>query len=144
VGRLLAALRTEPNVELAVLFGSVARGTALGGASDVDLLVGLRQSEPGALEALRLRLVAQTHFDVELVPLPTAEGNPQLLYEILRDGRPLVDRADAWPSLQARRGLTQVEAENEGRALRKEAHEAVGYFQRLAAARVSQPRLAGR
>src|SRR6185312_14956473 len=44
IGKLRAALRTEPNVSLAVLFGSVARGDD-DEQSDVDLLVGLR--DPG-------------------------------------------------------------------------------------------------
>src|SRR6202035_4822204 len=44
ISRLRAALRTEPNVSLAVLFGSVARGDD-NKESDVDLLVGLR--DPG-------------------------------------------------------------------------------------------------
>jgi Polymerase beta, Nucleotidyltransferase len=41
LGRLRAALRTEPNVSMAVLFGSVARGES-DILSDVDLLIALR------------------------------------------------------------------------------------------------------
>ncbi len=144
MSRLLSALRTEPNVELAVLFGSVARGVGVNDASDVDLLVALRNSTPGSLEALRSRMAAQVQSDVELVPLTAALRDSHLLSEILRDGRPLVDRADAWSSLQARGAPTQMDAEQAGRALRKEASEAIGYFQRLAAARALQPHAAGR
>jgi predicted nucleotidyltransferase len=137
VGQLLAALRTEPNVELAVLFGSVARGTDVTDVSDLDLLIGLRRPFPGALEALRQRVDRHLQSDVQLVPLQTATRDPQLLAEVLRDGRPLVDRADAWPRLQAQREQTQAQADLASRALREESHAAVGYFQRLAAERVT-------
>jgi predicted nucleotidyltransferase len=135
VGELLAVLRTEPNVELAVLFGSVARGTDVKDISDVDLLVELRRPSPGALEALRHRLAEGLRPDVELVPLRAALHDPQLLAEVLRDGRPLVDREHVWPGLQAQQGRTQAQADRAGRELHKEAHAAIGYFQRLAAER---------
>jgi predicted nucleotidyltransferase len=135
VSQLLAILRTEPNVELAVLFGSVARGSDVEDASDVDLLVELRRPFPGALEALRHRLAERLQPAVELVPLRVAVRDPHLLAEVLRDGRPLVDRGHLWPKLQAQRGETQAHADRAGRRLHKEAHAAVGYFQRLAAER---------
>lgn len=135
ISQLLAALRTEPNIELAVLFGSVARGTDVSDVSDVDLLVELRHSTPGALEALRLRMGEGLRPDVQLVPVRAARRDPHLLAEVLRDGRPLVDRGKAWPLLQAEREQTQVQADSAGRELREEARGAVGYFQRLAAER---------
>jgi predicted nucleotidyltransferase len=137
VRRLLAVLRTEPNVELAVLFGSVARGADVEDASDVDLLVELRRPSPGALEELRGRLDKRLRSDVQLVPLQAALRNPRLLSEVLRDGRPLVDRGYVWTRLQAERERTQVQADRAGRKLREEARAAVGYFQRLAAERTS-------
>lgn len=133
VSQLLAALRTEPNVELGVLFGSVARGAEVTGVSDIDLLVGLRRPSPGALEALRARLEERLQARVELVPLKAALREPGLLSDILRDGRPLVDRAGTWPALQAQRRETQVRADRAARELHEEARAAVGYFQRLAA-----------
>src|SRR5438876_9713205 len=45
--RLLDALRTQPNVRLAVLFGSVARGEE-SADSDLDLAVELRRDGVGA------------------------------------------------------------------------------------------------
>jgi predicted nucleotidyltransferase len=144
VGELLAVLRTEPNVELAVLFGSVARGADVKGASDVDLLVELRHPAPGALEELRGRLGNRLRPYVQLVPLQAALRDPRLLAEVLRDGRPLVDRGRAWPRLQAQREQTQTQADQAGRKLREDARAAVGYFQRLAAERTTLSTGAGR
>lgn len=139
VGRLRAALRTEPNVELGVLFGSVARGEDKKGSSDIDLLVELRRPSPGALEALRQRLERPLDSSVELVPLQAALRDSRLLSEVLRDGRPLVDREGAWPALQARRDQAQVDADLAGRELGREARAALGYFQRLADERAPLP-----
>lgn len=98
---LRRALRTEPNVELAVLFGSVARGTDHAG-SDIDLLVSLRHDSPlsGAALAGRLGEKLDTQFDV--VRLPAVADSPVLLAEVLRDGRVLVERGDAWKAVQRR------------------------------------------
>ncbi|MGP0100746.1 MAG: nucleotidyltransferase family protein [Solirubrobacteraceae bacterium] len=144
VGQLLAALRTEPNVELCVLFGSVARGADVRGVSDIDLLVELRRPSPGALEALRHRLDERLRASVEIVPLQAALRDPGLLSEILRDGRPLVDRRAVWPGLQAQRDQTEARADQAARELRKEARAAVGYFQRLAAERTRPSAATGR
>jgi predicted nucleotidyltransferase len=144
VRQLLATFRTEPSVELGVLFGSVARGTDMEGISDIDLLVALRRSSPGALEALRLRLERRLRAHVELVPLQAALRDPGLLSEVLRDGRVVVDRKGLWPSLQAQRDQTHAQADRDGRELRKEARVALGYFQRLAAERAQQSTATGR
>ena len=135
VGRLRGALRTEPNVELAVLFGSAARGDDLAGISDVDLLVELRRPFPGALEGLRLRLDRQLPAEVQLVPLEGARRNPRLLAEVLRDGRPLVDRGGSWPRLQAQARQARAEVDRLVDELHAESQAALGYFQSLAAAR---------
>jgi predicted nucleotidyltransferase len=135
VGQLLAVLRTEPNLQLAVLFGSVARGDDVQGASDVDLLVELRRSDAAALHALRRRLSERVGREVQLVPLQAARRDPHLLAEVLRDGRPLVDRGQTWAQLQAQREQTQKQAASAGRELRDEAHAALDYFGRLAGQR---------
>jgi predicted nucleotidyltransferase len=139
VGELRAALRTEPNLELAVLFGSAARGDGVAGVSDVDLLVGLRRPVPGALEELRARLDARMPARVQIVPLEAARRNPRLLAEVLRDGRPLVDRARSWPGLRAQAGLALAQAERLGDESREGARAALGYFRELAAARDVSP-----
>lgn len=143
VAQLRAALRTEPNLELAVLFGSFARGDDVAGVSDLDLLVALRRPSPGALEALRPRLSRRLPVEVQLVPLEAARHNPRLLSEVLRDGRPLVDREQAWPRLQAQAGQAQAQASQVAGELRDGAHAALGYFQELAAARARSPVGAG-
>jgi predicted nucleotidyltransferase len=144
VGRLRGALRTEPNVELAVLFGSVARGDDLAGISDVDLLVELRRPFPGALEALRLRLNRQLPAEVvQLVSLEGARRNPRLLTEVLRDGRPLVDRGGSWPRLRAQARQAQAEVDRLEDELHAGSQAALGYFQDLAAARARSPLRAG-
>lgn len=139
VSQLLAALRTEPNLKLVVLFGSVARGDEVKGVSDVDLMVDFRNPFPGALEVLRLRLNRQLPAELQLVPLEGAIHNPRLLAEVLRDGRPLVDREQSWSRLQARAEDAQAEADHVGGELRVGAQVALGYFQRLAAARARSP-----
>jgi predicted nucleotidyltransferase len=139
VGQMLATLRTEPNLKLVVLFGSVARGDEVKGVSDVDLMVEFRRPFPGALEALRLRLNRQLSVEVQLVPLEGARRNPRLLTEVLRDGRPLVDREQSWSHLQARAGEAQAQADQLGDELRVGAQVALGYFQRLAAGRAQSP-----
>jgi hypothetical protein len=70
------------------------------------------------------------------VPLEAARRDPILLSEVLRDGRPLVDRVSIWPGLQAQRDRTQAQADREGRELRRDARDALSYFQRLATVRV--------
>jgi predicted nucleotidyltransferase len=144
VGQLLVVLRTEPNLQLAVLFGSVARGDDVQGASDVDLLVELRRSHAAALHALRRRLGERVGREVQLVPLQAARRDPHLLAEVLRDGRPLVDRGHVWSQLQAQREQTREQAALTGRELREEAHAALDYFQRLATERAPVATGAGR
>jgi predicted nucleotidyltransferase len=139
VATLRGALRTEPNVELAVLFGSMARGDDVAGVSDLDLLVGLRRQSPGALEALRLRLGARLPVEVQVVPTDAVLDNPRLLAEVLRDGRPLVDRERAWSLLQAQARQAQALVDRLGDESREGARAALGYFQELAAARAQSP-----
>ncbi|MGH2903386.1 MAG: nucleotidyltransferase family protein [Solirubrobacteraceae bacterium] len=143
IGRLRGALRTEPNLTLVVLFGSAARGDDMAGISDLDLLVELRRPFPGALEALRKRLDQQLPVEVQLVPLAGARRNPRLLTEILRDGRPLVDRERLWPRLRAQAWRTEAQADQMGGESREQARAALGYFQALAAARAQSPVTAG-
>lgn len=142
VGELRAALRTEHNVELAVLFGSTARGEEVAGISDVDLLVGLRQPATGALGELGERLSRRLDFEPQLVSCDVALRNPLLLAEIARDGRPLIDRGAAWARLRARAEGGKARAGRQLSDLRSEARVAVEYFRELAAERARAP-LAG-
>ncbi len=109
------------------------------GVSDIDLLVGLRRPVPGALEELRVRLDTRLPAEVQIVPLEAARRNPRLLAEVVRDGRPLVDRARSWPRLRAQEGLALAQAERLGDESREGARAALDYFQELAAARARSP-----
>ena len=101
---LREAMRTEPNVSFAALFGSRARGVE-DDASDVDLLVALREGADRWV--LADRLSERVGADVQIVDLDDALAAPLLLAEALREGRVLVDREAVWPSLTRR--LPQIE-----------------------------------
>jgi predicted nucleotidyltransferase len=92
---LRAALRTEPNVRLAVLFGS----TATGGddeRSDVDVLVVLHDSDVSRLAELAERLSRRLGREMQIVRLSEAQASPVLMVDIIDHGRVLVDRDDLW------------------------------------------------
>lgn len=95
------ALRTEPNVRLAVMFGSQATGHATD-RSDVDLLVALTDASAGRVGPLTARLERRLGRDVQLVRLEDAERTPSLMADALEQGRVLVDRDARWPQLKAR------------------------------------------
>jgi predicted nucleotidyltransferase len=103
------ALRTEPNVRLAVLFGSQAVGTATA-RSDVDLLVAL--ADPGASRVAELagRLERRVGRSVQLVRLEDAERAPALMADVLERGRVLVDREGSWQELRPQLGAWQAHA----------------------------------
>lgn len=98
---LRGALRTEPNVRLAVLFGSVALGGE-SSSSDVDLLVQLRDRGATAVAALAQRLSDRLGREVQLVRIEDAQRSPMLMADVLGQGRVLVDRDGAWTLLKAR------------------------------------------
>jgi predicted nucleotidyltransferase len=110
VARLRAALRTEPSVRLAVLFGSQARGREHR-RSDLDVLVDLDAASAARLAALEESLSAATEQEVQLVSLRAAEAAPGLMADALRDGRVLVDRDALWPRLKRRRAQIRRAAE---------------------------------
>lgn len=93
------ALRTEPNVRLAVLFGSVAAGRDAPG-SDVDILVVLADPSASRVAELTGRLERRVGRDVQLVRLQDAERAPDLMAGVLEEGRVLVDREGRWEQLK--------------------------------------------
>ena len=97
---LRAALRTEPNVRLAVLFGSQATGQHRDG-SDVDLFVALDDHSAGRVAELSGRLERRLGRDVQLVRLEDAERAPSLMVDVLEHGRVLVDRDGRWSRLRS-------------------------------------------
>src|SRR5260370_626618 len=70
---LRTALRTEPNVRLAVVFGSTARGTDTWG-SDVDVLVDLRDASLERVVDLSAKLTTIVGRPVDVLRLQDAEG----------------------------------------------------------------------
>ncbi len=95
VHSLVVRLQTAPNLDLAVLFGSYAKGTA-SAKSDVDVGVhfgstsmtkACRWSELSRLEIDLSRQVSKT---VEVVDLGAAP--PLLRFEVAKDGVLLIDR----------------------------------------------------
>jgi predicted nucleotidyltransferase len=100
---LKAALRTEPSVALAVLYGSMARGDDTPD-SDFDLLVAFKAGRPAALAPLGARLsdAVSTHTDLALLPVVRRKA-PFLLLQALDEGRVLVDREKLWPRLRSER-----------------------------------------
>jgi predicted nucleotidyltransferase len=121
LSRLRRALRTEPNVALAAVFGSVARGHDHDD-SDIDLLVKLRDDDAFRAADLEARLSMALGRDVQAVRLGSVD--PVLLADALRDGRVLVDRERVWPRLKARRHRIDARARAERAKLRREAAEA--------------------
>ncbi|HEY7893011.1 MAG TPA: nucleotidyltransferase domain-containing protein [Solirubrobacteraceae bacterium] len=95
---LRAALRTEPNVRLAVLFGSTATGSD-DEHSDVDVLVAMHDPGVGRLAEVADRLSRRIGREIQLVRLSEAQTSPVLMVDVLDHGRVLVDRDDLWSGL---------------------------------------------
>jgi predicted nucleotidyltransferase len=112
LGKLMAALRTERDVRLAVLFGSTATGEDTP-VSDVDLLVVHRCSGGMVQAGLCIRLRRALGMPVDVVMLEQAEAQPALLADVVREGRVLVDRDDLWTGLQERRDQILAEGARE-------------------------------
>jgi predicted nucleotidyltransferase len=95
---LRTALRTEPNVRLAVLFGSTAIGSD-DERSDVDVMVVLHDPGVGRLAELTERLSRRIGREMQLVRLSEAQSSPVLMVDVIDQGRVLVDRDDLWSGL---------------------------------------------
>jgi predicted nucleotidyltransferase len=125
IAAVTQALRTERNVRLAILFGSLARGNA-GEDSDVDLLVSFVEKRPLCTAQLAARLSRALQRDVDVLLLEyVREREPVLLDAILREGRPVVDRDRSWPALTAERVAIERAATRARTARHRRATEAV-------------------
>lgn len=124
IGSLIQELRTLPNVRLATLFGSVARGDDRP-ESDLDVLVQLRNDGVHERAQVAERLEAASGRAVQFVPLEDARRAPSLLADVLRDGRVLVDREEAWPRLKGSEPEIRRKAEKADRQLEKNARAAL-------------------
>lgn len=98
---LRSALRTEPNVRFALLFGSAASGTDTA-ESDVDLLLDLRDARLQRVLDLTTKLARLLGRDVDVVELADAEREPAFLAQLIAQGRVLVDREGIWSQLRDR------------------------------------------
>lgn len=98
---LRAALRTEPNVRFALLFGSMARGED-GDRSDVDLLVEMLDDSLDRVTDLELKLEEALGRHVDLITFAAAADNPLLLATATVEGRVMVDRDGLWPELSSK------------------------------------------
>ena len=117
---LVEALRTQPNVRLAVLYGSIARGEGRPD-SDLDVLVRLRNDSYLTRAELRDRMRETSERGVQLVSLEQAEAAPLLLEDVLRDGRVLIDRDRDWPRLKRRKREIAGRARDEDERLERDA-----------------------
>ena len=94
VRRARKLLQDHPEVRLAAVFGSAARGEARP-ASDLDLAVALRPGAPVATWGVLALDLGRVGLDIDLVDLAAAP--PLLGFEIARAGQVLVEREPgAW------------------------------------------------
>ena len=120
LGQLRAALRTEPNVRFALLFGSAARGDDTSD-SDVDLLVEMRDESLLRGADLALKLEGLLGKDVDVIALEEATSNPLLLADAARDGRVIVDRDERWPIFSGELAHFEKRAETEYQSRKRRA-----------------------
>lgn len=125
---LTGAFRTEPNVSLAVLYGSAARGDDRA-SSDIDLLVRFRDNADASTSSLARRLERRLRRPVDVARYSRVHAEaPFLLLQAIDEGRVLVDRDGQWASLCAAR---ETVARASRRQLAKSRAEAFEALQRL-------------
>jgi predicted nucleotidyltransferase len=103
LSELIRAFRTEPNVRLAVLYGSRARGSERV-ESDLDILVDFRDDTAASTASLARRIEEQLEVPVDIARLSRVRKEaPFLLLQAVNEGRVLIDRERAWAALRAER-----------------------------------------
>ena len=107
---LRGALRTEPNVAFALLFGSAARGDD-GADSDLDLIVALRDASLDGMVELQDRLERRLGREVDVLTVEAASSNDLLISMAVEEGRVLVDRINLWPDLRSELGTLRRRAD---------------------------------
>lgn len=129
LAELRRALRTEPNVRLAVVYGSFARGTDEQD-SDLDVLVALAEDRPDAAVKLAVRLERALGREVDVARLERVEQRaPLLLLEAIDEGRAVVDRDDRWAAVRERRPIVAAQAARAHGARRRRAAAALRELQ---------------
>jgi uncharacterized protein len=125
LAKLRHALRTEPNVRLAVLYGSIARGEEEP-ASDVDLLVSLAEDHPDAAVKLAVRMERALGREVDVARLNRVKDTaPLLLLQAIDEGRVVLDRDHEWTQLSTRRDEIARRAQRAHEARRRRARLSV-------------------
>ncbi|MFI5003845.1 MAG: nucleotidyltransferase domain-containing protein [Solirubrobacterales bacterium] len=125
LAKLRGALRTEPNVRLAVVYGSIARGDETPG-SDLDLLVSLAKDRPDAAVKLAVRLEHTLGREVDVTRLNRVHDSaPLLLLQALDEGRVILDRDRQWDQLCARRNEIARRARRSHEARRRRARASI-------------------
>ena len=105
--QLRSVLSAFPHIELALLFGSVARGQAHA-QSDIDLAVAARRALTAAQKIALIEALAEcTGRPIDLIDLRTV-GEP-LLGQILRHGRRLLGSDTAYGQLISRHLFEQAD-----------------------------------
>jgi predicted nucleotidyltransferase len=118
---LRRALRTEPNVRLAVVYGSIARGDDTPD-SDLDLLVSLAEDRPDTAVKLAVRLERTLGRDVDVARLSRVKDSaPLLLLQALDEGRVVLDRDHQWEQLRTQRANIARRARRSHAARRRRA-----------------------
>jgi predicted nucleotidyltransferase len=115
---LRGALRTEPNVAFALLFGSAARGDD-GADSDLDLIVALRDPSLDGMVELQDRLERGLGREVDLLSVEAASSNDLLISMAVEEGRVLVDRIDLWSGLRSELGALRRRADRTSKSDRQ-------------------------
>jgi predicted nucleotidyltransferase len=88
------------DVDVLVLFGSRARGTARAN-SDADIAVGLRGHDSGTKRTVEVALARAVNATLDVIFLDAAP--PQLRFEMARSGRLIFERTEgAWARERAR------------------------------------------
>jgi predicted nucleotidyltransferase len=119
------ALRTEPNVRLAVLYGSFARGDDTAD-SDLDVLVSLGEDRPDAAVKLAVRLERMVGREVDVARLNRVQDTaPLLLLRAIDEGRVVLDRDNEWAGLTTRRSEIARRAGRAHEARRRRARASI-------------------
>jgi predicted nucleotidyltransferase len=122
---LRQALRTEPNVRLAVLYGSIARGDDTPN-SDLDLLVSLNEDRADAAVKLAVRLERAMGRDVDVARLDRIRDTaPLLLLQAVDEGRVVLDRDGQWNALIAHRSELAQQAGKAHETRRRRARSSI-------------------
>lgn len=100
IEQLRRTLRTEPNVRLAAIFGSVARGQERPD-SDLDLLVAVRHYSHEGHWRLAEKVERISGRKVDIIYLDNPKDNPLFFNQVLADARLIIDRDGRWDYLMS-------------------------------------------